>query len=204
MTIPFDDRGFTLGDGLFETVLAEDGALAFWREHVERLKRGCTTLGLPLPDEGLLREQALAALEEAGLGAGRAAVRLSWTAGRGGRGLDRPETFAPLLVVQAAPAPAPTHPARLVTASVRRNAASPVSRLKTLAYLDQVLARREALAAGGDEARDSENKARPCSIRTQRRASCPSGTGAFENERGLHGQSLCNTRAKAARAESRP
>lgn len=63
---------------------------------------------------------------------------------------------------------------------------------------------RRLCAAGGDEARDSENKARPCSIRTQRRASCPSGTGAFENERGLHGQSLCNTRAKAARAESRP
>jgi branched-chain amino acid aminotransferase/4-amino-4-deoxychorismate lyase len=152
MTIPFDDRGFTLGDGLFETVLASDGELVFWREHVARLKRGCAALGLPLPDEGLLREQALAALEEAGLATGRAAVRLSWTAGRGGRGLDRPAAPTPLLVVQAAPAAAPDHPARLFTAAMRRNAGSPVSRFKTLSYLDQVLARREALAAGADEA----------------------------------------------------
>lgn len=152
MTLPFDDRGFTLGDGLFETLLAQDGQLVFWREHVDRLKRGCATLGLPPPQEDLLRARALAALDEAGLRNGRAAVRLSWSAGRGGRGLDRPTQLSPQLVVQAAPAVPPPGPARLVTASVRRNEASPISRLKTLSYLDQVLARREAVAAGGDEA----------------------------------------------------
>ena len=41
MTIPIDDRGLTLGDGLFETVLAENGALVLWGEHVARLVRGC-------------------------------------------------------------------------------------------------------------------------------------------------------------------
>jgi branched-chain amino acid aminotransferase/4-amino-4-deoxychorismate lyase len=151
-TIPFDDRGFTLGDGLFETVLSQDGVLDLWPEHVERMTRGCATLGLPAPKEALLRTEALAALEAAGLTKGRAAVRLSWTAGRGGRGLERPATLAPRLSILAMPAPAPEGPARLVTASVRRNETSPVSRLKTLSYLDQVLARREALAAGGDEA----------------------------------------------------
>jgi branched-chain amino acid aminotransferase/4-amino-4-deoxychorismate lyase len=152
MTIPLDDRGFTLGDGLFETVLAQDGRLALWREHVDRLSRGCATLGLPTPREDTLRRHALAALDEAGLRTGRAAVRLSWSAGGGGRGLDRPGQPAPRLVVQAAPAPLPAGPARLVTVSVRRNQRSPISRLKTLSYLDQVLARREAAAAGGDEA----------------------------------------------------
>ena len=147
-----DDRGFTLGDGLFETVLAEDGVLDLWSEHVERMKRGCATLGLPAPEEAHLRAGALAALEAAGLTRARAAVRLSWTAGRGGRGLERPGSPLPRLSVLAMAAPAPTGPARLVTASVRRNETSPVSRLKTLSYLDQVLARREAAAAGADEA----------------------------------------------------
>jgi branched-chain amino acid aminotransferase/4-amino-4-deoxychorismate lyase len=147
-----DDRGFTLGDGLFETVLAEDGMLDLWSEHVERMKRGCATLGLPAPEAARLRAEAQAALEAAGLTGARAAVRLSWTAGRGGRGLDRPASLAPRLSVLAMPAPAPAGPARLVTASVRRNETSPASRLKTLSYLDQVLARREAAAAGGDEA----------------------------------------------------
>jgi branched-chain amino acid aminotransferase/4-amino-4-deoxychorismate lyase len=147
-----DDRGFTLGDGLFETVLAEAGVLVDLPAHLQRLERGCKVLGLPPLDpaaaEGAMRQ----ALDEAGLQGGRAAVRLTLTAGGGGRGLDRPEALRPVLIATAAPAPAPTGPARLHIAAVRRNEASPASRLKTLAYLDNVLARREARVAGADEA----------------------------------------------------
>lgn len=152
MTVPIDDRGLTLGDGLFETVLAEDGILRLWDEHVARLVRGCATLGLPAPAGEVLERAAGQALTDVGLLGGRAAVRLSWTAGSGGRGLDRPTTPEPRLVVQAAPAPLPSGPARLATVSIRRNPTSPTSRLKTLAYLDPVLARREAVLAGADEA----------------------------------------------------
>ena len=45
--VPFDDRGFTVGDGLFETVLADAGRLVLWREHLARLARGCASLDLP-------------------------------------------------------------------------------------------------------------------------------------------------------------
>ena len=48
--IPTDDRGLTLGDGLFETILARDGRLVLLKEHLARLARGCATLGLPAPD----------------------------------------------------------------------------------------------------------------------------------------------------------
>lgn len=140
------DRGFTLGDGLFETVLAVDGELRHLPEHAARLIAGCAVIGLPAPSLSQLTNAVPP------LGAGRQAVRFSWSAGVGGRGLDRPQTVAPILTVSVAPAPLPG-PARLVTArKVRRNDHSPAARLKTLAYLDNVLARREALAAGGDEA----------------------------------------------------
>jgi branched-subunit amino acid aminotransferase/4-amino-4-deoxychorismate lyase len=151
-TIGLSDRGLTLGDGLFETLLAEDGVLRDVAPHLARMAAGCAVLGLPPPDpaqaEGRLR-QALAA---AGLLGGRAAVRLTLTAGAGGRGLDRPEAPVPVLFAAAAPAPALARPAHLILAEVRRNDASPASRLKTLSYLDNVLARREARAAGADEA----------------------------------------------------
>ncbi len=146
------DRGLLLGDGLFETVLWSRGALAAFEAHAERLARGCRVLGLPDPGEPRLRTAALAAVAEAGLEDERAAVRLTWTAGAGGRGLDRPDPVVPELLVSAYPAPAPAGPARLALSSVRRNESSPTSRLKTLAYLDSVLARREARAAGADEA----------------------------------------------------
>lgn len=150
--IPLDDRGLLLGDGVFETILAKDGVLDAWTAHLARMRAGCETLGLPEPDAaealGLCRD----ALATSGLTQGRAAVRLTLTAGSGGRGLDRPAAPTIRLFATAAPSPAPTGPARLHTATTRRNAASPASNLKTLSYLDNVLARREALAAGRDEA----------------------------------------------------
>ena len=149
---PYDDRGLTLGDGLFETVLADRGRLVAFDEHVARLVRGCGGLGLPAPDRAVLRAASDSALAAAGLERERAAVRRTWTAGSGGRGLDRPAMPQPRLIVTAAPAPAPPGPVALALAGVRRNQASPSSRLKTLAYLDNVLARREAIAAGADEA----------------------------------------------------
>lgn len=147
--IPADDRGLTLGDGLFETVLSRDGELVLLEEHLDRMARGCEALGLPPLD----RPRAQRLCEEAAATvSGRAAVRLTLTAGSGGRGLDRLVSPYPRLFATAAPAAKPESPAILVTATVRRNEGSPASRLKTLSYLDNVLAREEASAAGADEA----------------------------------------------------
>ena len=146
------DRGLTLGDGLFETLLAVDGALQHAPEHLARMTAGCAVLGLPPPDPAAALGLMTFALADAGLSGGRAAVRLTLTAGPGGRGLDRPPALVPRLFATAAPSPLPQAPARLALSGVRRNEGSPASRLKSLAYLDNVLARREALAAGADEA----------------------------------------------------
>lgn len=150
--IPLDDRGFTVGDGLFETVLAEKGVLRRAPAHAARMAAGCEVLRLPAPSLAEFETAAQAALAEAGLGQARAAVRLTLTAGSGGRGLDRPAAPAPRLVATAAASPKPSTPATLAVASVRRNSGSPASRLKTLSYLDNVLARAEASASGADEA----------------------------------------------------
>lgn len=145
MIVP-TDRGLTLGDGLFETILARDGQLVLLDEHLARLARGCATLGLPAPD----MEEAARLCRDAVIPE-RCAIRLTLTTGVGGRGLDRPAKPTPILFATAAPAPLPG-PARLVTSGVRRNEGSPASRLKTLSYLDNILAREEAREAGADEA----------------------------------------------------
>ena len=147
--VPLDDRGFTLGDGLFETLLVEDGRIAFWPEHLARLTAGCATLGLPAPDPQAMQAAATAALVDQ---PGRLALRLNVTAGSGGRGLDPPAEPALRIAAKAFPAPVAAGALTLATSTVRRNDGSPASRLKTLAYLDNVLARAEARAAGADEA----------------------------------------------------
>ncbi|MDP2215392.1 aminotransferase class IV [Phenylobacterium sp.] len=152
MSVALDDRGLLLGDGLFETLRVVDGAPVDWTAHRDRLALGCAALGLPAPDEPVVWAAAQSALADAGLQSGLAALRITWTAGSGGRGLDRPDPCAPVLFATASPAPPPVGPARLITAQTRRNAGSLASRHKTLSYLDNVMARREARSAGADEA----------------------------------------------------
>jgi branched-chain amino acid aminotransferase/4-amino-4-deoxychorismate lyase len=151
MSIAPDDRGFALGHGLFETVLWDDHRLGHWDLHLDRLTRGCKALGLPPPDRAACRNTADEALAAAGY-PHRAAVRLNWSAGPSDRGLDPPARPRPTLSASAAQIGPPEGPANLITAKVRRNDRSPASRLKTLSYLDNVLARAEARAAGADEA----------------------------------------------------
>jgi branched-subunit amino acid aminotransferase/4-amino-4-deoxychorismate lyase len=150
--MPLDDRGLLLGDGLFETLLFTRGELILTEAHACRMIDGAKVLGLPAQAIAAFAECAFEAVRAVGLTESRTAVRVTLTGGSGGRGLDRPAEVQPRLFATAAPAARPTTPARLVVAQTRRNQASPASRWKTLAYLDNVLARREAVIAGGDEA----------------------------------------------------
>ena len=149
--IPPDDRGLLLGDGLFETILAQAGRLDHFEAHIVRMISGCAVIGLKPPGVEAARRAAMDALEAAGLIAGRAAVRLTLTAGSG-RGPERPEGATPRLFASASAAMPAKGPVSLVTVAIRRNETSPTSRLKSLAYLDNVLARREARRLGADEA----------------------------------------------------
>ena len=147
---PDDDRGLLLGDGLFETILAEGGRLQRLERHLGRLTRACAVLGLVAPETAALRSAAGAALARTA-GVDRAAVRLTLTPGSG-RGLDRPEGAQARLIAAAFAAPAPQGPVSLATVGLRRNETSPAARLKTLSYLDNVLARRQAHDLGAGEA----------------------------------------------------
>jgi branched-chain amino acid aminotransferase/4-amino-4-deoxychorismate lyase len=145
--IPQNDRGLLLGDGLFETLLAVDGNVPHLAAHLDRMAAGCAVLDLPFD-----RAEAERRVRAAAPGEGRFAVRLTLTAGSGGRGLDRPTVPLPRLFATSAPSAPVTTPASAIVAATRRNEGSPAARLKTLSYLDNVLARAEAVAAGADEA----------------------------------------------------
>jgi branched-chain amino acid aminotransferase len=146
------DRGLLLGDGLFETIAVMGGAPLRLDAHFRRLREGAGLLGLEVPvaDQTLADGVAAVAREN---GLADAAVRLTLTAGPGPRGLLRPQPGRPTLMLTAAPLPAPLPPARVIVATVtRRNEHSPLSRVKSLNYLDGVLAREEARARGADDA----------------------------------------------------
>ncbi len=142
------DRGFTLGDGLFETMRAYGRRVFRLTDHLDRLTRSASRIGLPLP-EGLF----LAVTET--LEANRldeAAVRLMVSRGPSPPGLLPSPEPTPTCVITARPAPQPPVTLRAATASGRLNEHAPTAGLKRLGYLDSIVAVMEAQAAGHDDA----------------------------------------------------
>lgn len=150
------DRGLLLGDGLFETLRAYRGHVFKLEEHLQRMAEGAAELGIPLPlDLPSIAQAVRETLDANQLSAADAAVRLTLTRGPGQRGLLPPEDPLPTLIVSAAPylTPPSVDGFIAITAKrVRRNEKSLTARIKTLCYLDNVLAQTEAEAAGADEA----------------------------------------------------
>lgn len=157
------DRGFQLGDAIFETLRARAGRPTELPEHVARLHRSAVGLAIVLPDH-LERRLAVAiadllAVERLGGPDGDASIRI--TVSRGaffGRGLLPPDEHpAPTIVVQAWPVP-PTPASHLsdglhlVPSSVRRDPENPLAAMKTTSRADYVFARIEARTAGADDA----------------------------------------------------
>ena len=146
------DRGFTLGDGVFETIAVRRNAVRHLAAHLARLRSGADLLGIPLPgDDHHIANMIGAAIT--GNNVTEGIVRLTLTRGPGARGLATPPHPMPTFVVSVAPLPPPAEPARVVIAkTTRRNEHSPLSRIKHTNYLDNILARREAEAVGADDA----------------------------------------------------
>ena len=146
-----DDRGFTLGDGLFETLAIRDRKVLRVTAHLARLRAGCAELALPLP----YADDALAeALAQVAAGMETGTARLTVSRGPAPRGLRPPATPSPTVLIAAAPAAlAPPAPAAVAIATAtRRNQHSPLARLKSLNYLDGIIALMEATRRGADDA----------------------------------------------------
>jgi branched-chain amino acid aminotransferase len=151
-SIPVTDRGFTLGDGLFETMRVDAGAILRLRAHLQRLRNGACILELSLPvDDAALTAALMETLAANGLRNG--VLRLTLTRGSASRGLVAPSDTEPTLVIIANDLPpAPVAARAIVAQQTRRNEFSPLSQCKSLDYLDNIIARQEAERAGANEA----------------------------------------------------
>ncbi|WP_158811401.1 aminotransferase class IV [Beijerinckia sp. L45] len=146
-TLPFDvtDRGLLLGDGAFDTALVLRGTIVWRGAHLTRLAAACRTLGFPLDAAAV--DRAIAAVVTDNIDG---SLRITVTHGPGPRGLAPPPAPQPKILVSFAPLRAKPFfaPLSLHVSGIRRNETSPTSRLKSLNYLDAVLASREAVRHG--------------------------------------------------------
>jgi branched-chain amino acid aminotransferase len=149
LPIAANDRGLTLGDGIFETLLVRDG-IALWRfEHLQRMADAAKTMGLPFISDDI--ENALDGVCHGTRGSH--SLRLTLSRGAAPRGLaDNGKVSTLIATLTPFDEKLRFQPVSLVTSSIARNEKSPSSRLKTLSYVDEILAAREAVAVGIDDA----------------------------------------------------
>ncbi len=151
ITLEAGDRGLLLGDGLFETVAVFNRTPFRLADHWDRMSLAAERLGIPLDRAAL--DRAVLALVAAST-ENHAVVRVTVTRGVGPRGLAPAPDMTPTILATLAR----WRPDRafrsvaLATSSIRRNSGSPLSRIKSLGYLDNVLALREAMDLGADDA----------------------------------------------------
>jgi branched-chain amino acid aminotransferase len=151
------DHGFLYGDGVFETMRTYHGKVFLLTDHMARLERSASTLGLSLP----VSRERLADLVRETLTRNRlheAYLRVTVSRGPGEIGLDPALCKTPTLVIVAKPfQPYPDsfymQGVSVMIAKTRRNSPEAIPpHVKSLNYLNNLLAKMEATAAGAHEA----------------------------------------------------
>lgn len=156
-TVSVLDHGLLYGDGVFEGIRVYEGRVFLLTEHVTRLFESARAIRLQVP---LSEEQVRTAVEEtvAANGLDDGYVRLIVTRGSGTLGLDIRRTSNPQIIIIADtislyPQEMYERGMALVTASTIRNHSAALSpRIKSLNYLNNILAKIEGTDAGAAEA----------------------------------------------------
>ncbi len=152
--LPVTDHGLLYGDGVFEGLRVYGGRVFRIGAHLDRLRISARAIGLALP-AGL---RAIVEETVAASGLADAYVRLIVTRGSGALGVDPTTCAEPrvICIVDRVELYSDEVLARgldMVTVSVRRAQPDALeSRVKSLNYLTSVLAKREAVLRGADEA----------------------------------------------------
>lgn len=147
------DRGLLLGDGLFETIRAENNALIFFDAHYHRLKEGALTLDIDFTLSAQELENRCHQLLAANhLETAIASLRITLTRGASERGIDIPKQQKPTLLIHAAAYTNPIiKPKSIYITDIIRNEYSPIIHLKTVNYLELILAKKQAVDRGYDD-----------------------------------------------------
>src|SRR6266496_2800544 len=157
-TISVYDHGLLYGDGIFEGIRAYDGVVFQLNEHINRLYQSARSLYLNIPvNKKDMINLVLEVLRRNNLN--NAYVRLVVTRGVGVLGIDPRTCRRPSIIIIAESSPAVYEKGiadrglRAKIVSVRRDAVDATSHeIKSLNYVNSVMARIEATLSGADEA----------------------------------------------------
>lgn len=151
------DHGLLYGDGVFEGIRTYDGLVFRFKEHIDRLYKSADSIELkiPMPKKAMM-EAVIETLKANSLK--DAYIRLVVTRGIGDLGLDPRKCRIPTIFIithKIALYPKEFYQKGLaiITSTVKRNFPQALDpRIKSLNYLNNILAKIDAIKAGTEEA----------------------------------------------------
>jgi len=155
--VPVTDHGLLYGDGIFEGIRVYAGRVFRLDLHLARLGTSARFLGLELPG-GIEAMREIVRVTARAFGSDESYVRLVVTRGEGALGLDpsscpRPRVLCLVDSMGLFPVEKLERGLELATASLRRPPADVLDPgVKSLNYLNNVLAKLDAKRAGADDA----------------------------------------------------
>ena len=151
--VSVQDRGLLYGDGLFETMRAQEGRLLWLHRHLTRLEHSAGALNLVLPKDYPWAAYIRELLERNGLSQGLAAVKILVTRGES-PALGLPDTDRPTIIVYARrydPPPAEEYRSGWPVVVFPERRSTFLGRHKSLNYLFCLAARQHAVDRGSRE-----------------------------------------------------
>ena len=153
--VSINDRGFLLGDGLFETMRVVNSRPFRMSQHLERMTRGLDFLKVTIPYTPKELQKFAVELIERNQQPD-SILRVTVTRGSGPRGYSPQNAGTPTVAMTLSllPETNPDEPLQwsLVTSPFRVPASDPISSYKSTSRILNILARGEAEARGADEA----------------------------------------------------
>ena len=148
--ISVEDRAVQYGDGVFETIAVKEKLLEFWKEHYQRLNKGCKILKIKCPSEPFLKKEINKFIKKKihiRYGS-RQVLKIIISRGIGGRGYNPPRNSKPtrILGIYNWPSWPGTNSIKGIRMDVCRTriSAQPfLSQIKHLNRLEQIIARSE-------------------------------------------------------------
>jgi branched-chain amino acid aminotransferase len=155
--VPILDHGFLFGDGVFEGIRITPAGIFRFEDHMKRLSTAARAVGIEIYG-GIEQVREVARETTRAWGAREGYMRLIVTRGIGALGLD-PASCERSAIVCIAAGTVELPPEKwaagvdLITSSLRRPAGDVLDpRVKSLNYLNNILAKREANLSGADDA----------------------------------------------------
>ena len=147
---PFD-LGLTVGLGVFETMAAYDGKVFAYDLHHARLLKSAEVFALPVPERSVITAAITEVIDANLYQQGRYRIRVTLTGGVNQLGGGR-EQGDVMVTAQAADSASGGDSAKLAWVPFVINERAATAGVKSTSYADHVLAYRNALNAGADEA----------------------------------------------------